>query len=543
MKEELLAPISKRDVEKTYDLVIVGSGIAGLIAAYYAPQKLKIALFSKDTLQESNTYYAQGGIAVALNPDDSPELHYKDTISVGAGFNEEKIVKIVVEEGIERVKDLIKMGIKFDKNNGLSFTREAAHSRRRIIHAHGDATGCEVATVLIEIIKQRDNIDIYENHMLLDILANENKAYGATFLDVKTKKIKIFLSKYLILATGGAGQIYLHTTNPLTATGDGIAAAYRAGARVMDLEFYQFHPTSLDIDLTQRFLISEAVRGEGAYLLNSYGERFMLNYHPLAELAPRDIVTRAIFLEMLETQNKIYLDLRPIGERKIKERFPTIYKKCLEYGIDITRELVPVSPAAHYFMGGVETDEFGRTSLKNLYACGEVACTGLHGANRLASNSLLEGLVFGKRCIDAISNDNPSENNLNLKEFTLIKKEYPLEKIKEKMLHLKNVMWEKVGIMRDEENLNKAKDTIEKLLEEFQNIFINDKTFFEFKNMILVSYLIANSALLRKESRGSHFRIDYPTSKDEWKKHIIWEKEKEVIYCEINSLPSFKKNC
>lgn len=543
MKERFIAPFFPEDLEKKYDLIIVGSGIAGLIAAYYAPQNLKIGLFSKSNLEESNTYYAQGGIAVALNNDDSPELHFKDTLNAGAGFNEEKIVKIVVEEGIERVKDLIKIGVNFDKNNGLSFTREAAHSRRRIIHARGDATGYEVATVLIQVIKERKNIDIYENHMLLDILTKEDTAIGATFLDISQRRIKVFLSKYLILATGGAGQIYLHTTNPLTATGDGIASAYRAGARVIDLEFYQFHPTSLDVNSQQRFLISEAVRGEGAYLLNSYGERFMLNYHPLAELAPRDIVTRAIFLEMLETQNKIYLDLRPIGYKRIKERFPNIYKKCLEYGIDITKNLIPVSPAAHYFMGGIETDEFGRTNIKNLYACGEVACTGLHGANRLASNSLLEGLVFGKRCIDAIVNDENPLNNQNLKEFNESPKvEYSFNEINIKIEFLKKIMWEKTGILREEKLLNEAKNEIANLLLDFQNTFAKDRKFFELKNMLLVSYLMINSAILRKESRGAHFRIDYPTSKDEWKKHIIWEKEKEVIYCEINSLPSFKKN-
>lgn len=295
MIERFISPFSEKDFEKEYDLIIVGSGIAGLISAYYAPENFKIALFSKDRLEESNTYYAQGGIAVALNPEDSPELHYKDTLNAGADFNEEKIVKIVVQEGIERVKDLIKLGVNFDKIDGLSFTKEAAHSKRRIIHAQGDATGYEVARTLINTVKSRKNINIYESHMLIDLLTYEDEVYGGVFFDTKERKIRIFTSKYIILATGGAGQLYLHTTNPLTATGDGIATAFRAGARIMDLEFFQFHPTSLDVDSPQRFLISEAVRGEGAYLLNAFGERFMLNYHPLAELAPRDVVTRAIF--------------------------------------------------------------------------------------------------------------------------------------------------------------------------------------------------------------------------------------------------------
>ncbi|ACK42035.1 MAG: L-aspartate oxidase [Dictyoglomus sp.] len=542
MIERFILPFSEKDFEKEYDLIIVGSGIAGLISAYYAPENFKIALFSKDRLEESNTYYAQGGIAVALNPEDSPELHYKDTLSAGADFNEEKIVKIVVQEGIERVKDLIKLGVNFDKIDGLAFTKEAAHSKRRIIHAQGDATGYEVARTLINIVKDRKNTNIYEHYVLIDLLTYEDEVYGGVFFDTKERKIRIFTSKYIILATGGAGQLYLHTTNPLTATGDGIAIAFRAGARIMDLEFFQFHPTSLDVASPQRFLISEAVRGEGAYLLNAFGERFMLNYHPLAELAPRDVVTRAIFFEMLETQDRIYLDLRPIGEKKIKERFPNIYKKCMEHGIDITKELVPVSPAAHYFMGGIETDEYGRTNLKNLYACGETACTGLHGANRLASNSLLEGLVFGKRCIDAILNEDPAKNHSIPKHQNNLLN-ISLNEVNQGIKILKKILWDKVGIIRNETELKDAENIIDNLIEKLHNSFILDRSFVELKNMLLISKFMINSALIRKESRGAHFRIDYPKSKEEWKKHIIWEREKEVIFCEVNSLPSFKKNC
>lgn len=543
MTERFITPFSSEDFEKEYDLIIIGSGIAGLISAYYAPEILKIALLSKDKLEESNTYYAQGGIAVALNPEDSPELHYKDTLNAGAEFNEEKIVRIVVHEGIERVKDLIKLGVNFDKHNGLSFTKEAAHSKRRILHAQGDATGYEIARVMINLVRNKNNIDIYEHHMLVDLLTHDDEVYGGIFFDTKEKKIKIFTSRYTILATGGAGQLYLHTTNPLTATGDGLAVAFRAGARIMDLEFFQFHPTALDIDSPQRFLISEAVRGEGAHLLNAFGERFMLNYHPLAELAPRDVVTRAIFFEMMETQDKIYLDLRPIGEKRIKDRFPNIYKKCMEYGIDITKDLVPVSPAAHYFMGGIETDENGRTSLKNLYACGEVACTGLHGANRLASNSLLEGLVFGKRCIDTILNEDPAKPRSIPNNKSIHVNSFSLGEIEKMVKILRKTLWEKVGIIREEKELREAENIIhENLYEKLGSCTIIDKSFFELKNMLLISKLMINSALIRKESRGAHFRLDYPKSKEEWRKHIIWEREKEVIFCEVNSLPSFKKN-
>ncbi|PNV78764.1 MAG: L-aspartate oxidase, partial [Dictyoglomus turgidum] len=505
-------------------------------SAFYSPENYKVGLFTKDRLEESSTYYAQGGIAVALSKDDSPKLHYEDTLKAGADFNEENIVKIVVEEGIERIKDLINIGVNFDKSNGLEFTKEAAHSRRRILHAHGDSTGLEIAKTLILVIKNKENISIFENYFLVDLIKEKNKVVGGIFLNDKNE-LEIVYSKYTILATGGAGQIYLCTTNPKTSTGDGLAIAYRAGARLMDLEFYQFHPTALKVDLPQRFLISEAVRGEGGILKNYYGERFMLNYHPQGELAPRDIVTRAIYLEMLETERDIFLDFRPIGERKIKRRFPNILKTCKEHGFDITKEPIPVEPAAHYFMGGIETDEWGRTSVKNLYACGEVACTGLHGANRLASNSLLEGLVFGKRCIQAICQDEPSYS-----------KSFKIEKLEERKIslsfdkkELKKLMWENVGILRMGEKLERALKILEEWVREVDR-FILDKEFLELKNMTLVSYLITKSALLREESRGAHFRIDFPITKKEWRKHIIWEKEKEVIYRDVNSPPSFKEN-
>ncbi|HOJ92446.1 MAG TPA: L-aspartate oxidase [Dictyoglomaceae bacterium] len=539
--ERYISNFSKEDFVQEYDLIIIGSGVGGLTAAYYTPESFKVALFTKDKLEESNTYYAQGGIAVALSPNDSPELHFRDTILAGADFCEEKIVKIVVNEGIDRVKDLIRLGAIFDKKDGLSFTREAAHSRRRIIHAHGDATGYEVARALIEAVEKKENLDLFEEHMLLELLTKDDTVIGGVFWDIKEKRIDIILAKYTILATGGAGQIYANTTNPLTTTGDGISSAYRVGARVMDLEFFQFHPTALKMDAPQRFLISESVRGEGGILINSFGERFMLNYHPLGDLAPRDVVTRAMYIEMIETQKDIYIDFRPVGDKKIKERFPNIYRKCLEYGYDITKEPIPVAPTAHYYMGGIETDEYGRTSLKNLYACGEVACTGLHGANRLASNSLLEALVFGKRCIDAVLSDKPAKTNLNIqRNISLQGKEF-LDCDK-RISKLKNLLWEKAGILREEKELKEAKREIENLIDEVYGITHKSRNFYEYKNMLILDYLIVNSALLRRESRGAHFRIDFPKMEDSWRKHIVWEKDKEVIYREVNSLPSFKKN-
>lgn len=522
--------------KKFFDIIIVGSGIAGLSSAFYSPENYKIALFTKDKLEESSTYYAQGGIAVALNKDDSPSLHYEDTLKAGGNFNEENIVKIVVEEGIERIKDLIEIGVNFDRSDGLEFTREAAHSRRRILHAHGDSTGLEIAKTLISIIKNKKNISIFEHYFLVDLIKDDEKVIGGIFLNDKNELEAVY-SKYTILATGGTGQVYPYTTNPKTITGDGLAIAYRAGARLMDMEFFQFHPTALKIDLPQRFLISEAVRGEGGILRNYYGERFMLNYHPQGELAPRDIVTRAIYLEMLETEKDIYLDFRPIGERKIKKRFPNILKVCKDYGFDILKEPIPVEPVAHYFMGGIETDEFGRTSIKNLYACGEIACTGLHGANRLASNSLLEGLVFGRRCILGILQDKPSFPQ----NPPLLRLEIKEMKVSFNKFDLKTLMWENVGILREGKKLEYALNYLEKWMKEF-DIFFPDKEFLELKNMITVGYLMAKSALLREESRGAHFRVDFPTMKDKWRKHIILEKDKEVIYRDVNSLPSFKKN-
>ncbi len=523
--------------ENFFDIIIVGSGIAGLSSAFYSPDNYRVALLTKDKLEESSTYYAQGGIAVALSKDDSPLLHYEDTLKAGAYFNEENIVRIVVEEGIDRIKDLIEIGVSFDRSNGLEFTREAAHSRRRILHAHGDSTGLEIAKTLISIIKNKKNIYFFENYYLVDLIRDGERVIGGIFLNEK-KELEIFYSNFVILAAGGAGQLYLYTTNPKTITGDGLASAYRAGARLMDMEFFQFHPTALKIDLPQKFLISEAVRGEGGILRNYYGERFMLNYHPQGELAPRDIVTRAIYLEMLETEKDIYLDFRPIGERKIKKRFPNILRICKEYGFDILKEPIPVEPVAHYFMGGIETDEFGRTSIKNLYACGEVACTGLHGANRLASNSLLEGLVFGRRCILGILQDEPvPSKNLPKLKFNIKEKEVPFDKEE-----IKKLMWENVGILREGKRLEYALKIFEGWIKEI-DIFFPNKEFLELKNMSTIGYLMTKSALLREESRGAHSRIDFPTMKDKWRKHIILEKDKGVIYRDVNSPPSFKKNC
>jgi L-aspartate oxidase len=529
------------NIQGEYDLIIVGSGVAGLTVALYAPSNLRVAVFSRGKLNDGSTYYAQGGIAVALGPDDSVERHIQDTLSAGAGLNEKKIVEKTVTEGIERVEDLISLGFQFDKINGeLAFTKEGAHSRNRIIHSGGDATGKELETALIRIVSKRSNVKIFENYSLIDLITNRDTVVGGAFLN-SSNKVEIFLSRYFILATGGAGQIYRNTTNPEGIVGNGLSIALRAGARLMDLEFYQFHPTTLKVSLKQKFLISETVRSEGGVLINKYGERFMPRYSELADLAPRDIVTRAILDEAKRTNGEIFLNLSPIGEDRIHERFPTIYSTCKEFGFDITKAPIPIEPSAHYFMGGIETDEYGRTSLKNLFACGEVACTGLHGANRLGSNSLLECLVFGKSCADAILADSSTNrvvfdgsNRLTLAEYTNLSFD---------SYDIQQLMWDNAGIIRSRGGLEKAIETIEKWQREVRDLFSESKHFLELKNMLVTAYLMAYSALAREESRGAHYRLDFPDTDDKWLKHIVLDRDMGVIYRDVNTEVSFKRIC
>jgi len=539
--ERFLVNFSKENVKGEYDIIIVGSGVAGLTAALYAPSNFRVAIFSKGKLNDGSTYYAQGGIAVALGPDDAVEFHIQDTLYSGVGLNEKSIVEKTIKEGIERVKDLISLGVKFDKTDGnLDLTEEGAHSKRRIIHAGGDATGKELETALIRIVSRRSNVKIFENYDLIDLTTNGNTVVGGAFLN-SSNKVEIFLSRYFILATGGAGQLYQNTTNPDGIVGNGLSIAFRAGARLMDLEFYQFHPTTLKVPLQRKFLISEAVRGEGGVLLNKYGERFMSNYSELSDLAPRDIVARAVLSEAKRTNAGIFLDFSSIGETRIHERFPTIYATCQEFGFDITKAPIPIEPAAHYFMGGIETDELGRTSLENLFACGEVACTGLHGANRLASNSLLEGLVFGKSCIEAILADSSTGNNVvfdGSNELTFIEK--PDLSFSHK--DIQQLMWNNVGIMRSGDGLGNALVIIEKWQKEIKGIFSQSKHFLELKNMLTAAHLMTFAPSTREESRGAHFRLDFPDTKTEWLKHIVLDKSREVIYRDVNTEASFKRN-
>ncbi|MCL0071694.1 L-aspartate oxidase [Peptococcaceae bacterium] len=510
------------------EILSIGGGIAGLYTAWQSARAgFDVMLLTKRTISDTNTDRAQGGIAAAIGESDSPELHYKDTIAAGAGLCDEAAVRILVTEGTDRVQELIDIGANFDYyGEKLAMTKEGAHSKRRILHAHGDATGAEISRVLLEQVKMFDNATIFEQHFVVDLLVKENECCGVLVFDESTGNYRIFWAKAVILATGGAGRVYNYTTNPTVATGDGIAMAYRAGAEVMDVEFVQFHPTTLVLPGVPRFLISEAVRGEGAVLRNSRGERFMPSYHGMAELAPRDIVARAILSEMAKTgENCVYLDLTHLNADKIRERFPTITKTCLKYGLDIAKDLIPVAPAAHYIMGGVKTNIDGETSIKHLYACGENACLAVHGANRLASNSLLDGLVFGKRIVELLKKQKRLKKELEVKKTRFVCEELvdaacDFSSIESE---LKVVMNENVGPLRTSQRLMQALSFFDRQ-ECLRKYKARNSKEMEVQNMLEVGRLIAEAAMMRTESRGGHFRLDFPETVLRWKKHIILRK-------------------
>jgi len=401
------------------DVLIIGSGIAGTYTALNISENIDITILAKEEIDVSNSALAQGGIAVSLGEGDSPKFHLQDTLYAGAGLSDNEMVWLLVNEAKDNIKNLCDLGVKFDMSNGaLDLTKEAAHSQRRIIHAK-DFTGKEVCDTLIANSKKHKNIKLLEKMYAIDIITEDNTCKATIVLDQKTGKKKLFRSKYVVCASGGFGQLYETTSNPIIATGDGMAMAYRAGATLSDMEFVQFHPTVLFHKDNKSFLISESVRGEGAILRNCFGERFMQNYHELLELAPRDVVARSIFREMEKTQSDcVYLDITFKDRDYLKDRFQNIFNTCLKYNIDISKDYIPVAPAEHYCMGGIKTDFIGKTEIKNFYACGEVACTGIHGANRLASNSLLEGLVFGKRIANDISMNHLKEK-IDKKEYNI----------------------------------------------------------------------------------------------------------------------------
>ena len=507
------------------DVIVIGSGIAGVHTALEIPDNFQIGIITKETLDISNSVLAQGGIAVSLDEkNDSPKLHFKDTLFAGAGLCNEKSVWVLVKEAAENIKKLCSLGVNFDKSGKeLSLTREGAHSVNRIIHS-GDTTGKEVCDKLIEVAQNKQNIDIYERFFAVDLIVDSNRCCGVIVYDELQDKMKIFRANYIVVATGGFGQIYSHTTNPEVATGDGIGMCLRAGAEAMDMEFIQFHPTVLYHHKDKSFLISEAVRGEGAQLKNAKGERFMQKYHKLGELAPRDVVSRAIFKEMSISGTKnVFLDITFQSKEHLEERFPNIYKTCFDYGIDMSKDYIPVAPAEHYCMGGIRTDIDGQTNIKGLFACGEVACTGIHGANRLASNSLLEGLVFGRKIARKIELEGKksylADINCETTYITNNENEMTLKNMKQE---IQDAMTKYVGIIRNEDGLIKASNTIRDIRNRFSSLTGFSLVKLEVANMLTVSRLVIESAIERKESRGAHFRSDYDETDDiNWKRNII----------------------
>lgn len=531
-----------------YSTIVIGSGIAGLYASLKIEQQANlpdgILLLTKSKLGESNSRYAQGGMVAVLreNKPDSTESHITDTIKAGAGLSEFNTVKFISENSDRVVKDLLTFGVEFDRDSegNFCFTKEAAHSVRRILHSGGDATGRMIEEALCKSVKENNNIDIYEEGLAVELLVNANsECKGVLVFNSLTNEYETIYSPVVILATGGIGQLYKFTTNPEGATGDGLALAYNAGAVMQDMEFVQFHPTALAFDDdVNRFLISEAVRGEGAKLVDADGIEFMHKYDERKELAPRDIVTRANFNEMNEKQvDNVYLNATCIPREKLEERFPNISKKCLEHGIDISKDFIPVAPAAHYFMGGVKTNVEGETSIKGLFAIGEVSSTGLHGGNRLASNSLLECVVCAYEVANFIKNENlASPKQIDSEIMAIIDKyseeiEFEQFDVDSMKKELKDIMWNYVGILRSEKSLMTALEKLENLKAEFpRNEKCLNKSEYELKNMFTVAKLVAQSALRRKESRGAHYRLDYLNASEECVHSCLTKEEGEFDF-------------
>lgn len=528
----------------TSDYLIIGSGIAGLSLALKAASVGTVTIVTKKEKMDASTNFAQGGIASVLDPIDSFDLHIADTLESGAGLCNEEIVKVVVTNGPDMIHELISLGVNFthDKTevDRLDLTQEGGHSRRRIVHTK-DLTGQEVERVLLQNVENNENIQIYENHMVIDLITTskfikrgistnetEETCWGAYVLDITTGEVKTFLAGVTVLASGGAGKVYLYTTNPDIATGDGMAIGYRAGAKVANMEFVQFHPTCLYHHLEKNFLISESVRGEGGRLIDKGGNHFMERYHPLKDLATRDIVARSIDAELKKSGDEcVYLDISHRDGDFIKGRFPNIYRRCLELKIDITKEPIPVVPAAHYMCGGIVADTHGKTNIKKLYAIGEVACTGLHGANRLASNSLIEALVFAKSAFEDSARlirdkgdvafppvplwDSGSATNSD--ESVVVSHNWD---------EVRRLMWNYVGIVRTNNRLTRAMRRIEVIQQEIKDYywdFIITRDLLELRNIATVAELIITSATMRKESRGLHYNLDYPDRDDKNWRH------------------------
>ena len=503
---------------------MVGAGVAGLRAAIELAAAGTVLVVAKDSLRESSSEYAQGGIAVALSDDDEVELHEQDTLNAGAGLCDREAVHTLVEEGPAGIEKLIEWGAEFDREGAkLLFAREGAHSRSRVLHAHGDSTGSEIARTLYRKAASLPSIRFQSFSAITDLLTNDGVVTGAVACDKEAKRQVRISAGAVLLATGGLGCVFKETTNPDVATGDGVATAYRAGAVISDIEFVQFHPTALFVAGAPRFLLSEALRGEGAYLRNAAGDRFMSAYHPMAELAPRDVVSRAIISEMRRTgATNVFLDLTHLDPEFVRNRFPRVYSTCLQHGVDITAAPAPVHPAAHYSMGGVRTDLYGKTNLERLYAAGEVACTGVHGANRLASNSLLEGVVFGARA-GAAMRDSYSTGGSGGQPGS---PEALFPSLTES--EIRCLAWEHCGITRNGDGLLTACRTL--AAARMEPIANADREHYELRNIHSVAHLIARSALAREESRGGHYRSDFPETREIFQKHSLISLGGEVSF-------------
>jgi len=553
--------LTKNTLQNKFDVLVVGAGAAGLYTALCLPQDLQVGLITKETISLSASEWAQGGIAAAVSPQDSPQLHVEDTLRAGAGLCESSIVKFLAEQAPECIQSLVDLGVAFDRSGSeLALTLEAAHSRNRVLHA-ADTTGSRVVTTLNAQVLKRQNIKIIQQALALDLWLHPETGRSQGISLFYQGEIRWIQADAVILATGGGGQVFAQTTNPAISTGDGVAIAWKAGAILRDLEFMQFHPTALTKPGADRFLISEAVRGEGAHLIDNQGRRFAFDYHASGELAPRDIVSRAIFTHLQKTENdpttaNVWLDMSPIPPEKIRRRFPNIVKVCQRWGINVFSEPIPVAPAAHYWMGGIQTDLMNRTSIPGLYAVGETASTGVHGANRLASNSLLECIVFGAQMsrlkLEEIKF--PEREHLSKKILKIYTEEIDQEYnyLQGLRVEIPRLVWQSAGICREQSSLDKAISNIESWQKEFTKLqltkFLSSLhppsvanfessnaqklllIWAQVRNLLDTANLILKSAAYRTESRGGHYRLDYPESNPDWQVHTLiqnhnWSKQ------------------